>query len=236
MWRQRFSLSRLRLWLRTNIKDELEPWKDAAAALQSFITVLALIVGAYWTYTTFITTRQDRPRLTITHSASHFPISDHRILLSVSEKLTNPGAINVEPREGLIRIDQVLPVPASVEEKLKSTSPDPYPGGNPCLKQPEKGTLNDTALDACVWPIVAFHMHYWTKDHPLLLEPGEVDTVQNFFIIPDSIQVVYILSAIRSPADEGILRFVFNRGFLRFLFKKPTAWRTVTVYDLRQAK
>jgi hypothetical protein len=56
----------------------------------------------------------------------------------------------------------------------------------------------------------------------LLLEPGEVDTVQNFFIIPDTIQVVYIYSSVRNPAEE--------KSHVQL------AWRTVTVYDLRESQ
>ena len=62
---------------------------------------------------------------------------------------------------------------------------------------------------------IAFHMHKWTEENPLLLEPGEQDTIQNFFIIPDSTQVVYIYSSIRNPAQESM------------------AWHAVTMYDLR---
>lgn len=214
--------SRLEYW-----KSAFASWKDVATTFQSVTTVIALIVGAWWTYTIFIQSRQDRPRIAITHSVGHLRISEGHTLLMVSEKLTNVGTTAVEPQVGLIHIDQVLPVADSAKEKLTKAFPgQSLSEDESCVKLNAKGEVDNSSFEKCIWPVLAFHMHHWEKTgadyNRLLLEPGEVDTIQTFFIIPDSVQVVHIYSSVKNTAEATS--------------NAPVAWSAVTTYDLRESQ
>src|SRR5438067_414425 len=69
----------------------LDGQKDRINTVQSLVTVLALCVGAFWTYRLFIEQRQSYPRLKVEHQIQHWDISRDQVLLSVNEVLTNTG-------------------------------------------------------------------------------------------------------------------------------------------------
>jgi|ERR1019366_3973743 hypothetical protein len=190
-------------------KIPMADWKDPVATAQSIVTILALLVGGFWTYRTFIQFRQDRPKLVITHIVHHFPISDHLILLSVEEKLSNVGPVALELTKGEIRIIQVLPLPDGVEQKEKTHD-----------------SLADTAEDGKVWPVLKRYPHLWGNHHPFwnffrkddhreLIEPGEADSITNYFLISDSKEVVNILSLVGNPTENNRM-----------------AWRASTICNL----
>jgi hypothetical protein len=179
-------------------KDLGKDWRDPAATVQSIVTIVALLIGGVWTYNTFVRFRQDRPRLVITHSVDHFRIPNNLILLSVEERFSNVGPVAIELQKGEIRIIRVLPLPDGLAQKAKS--PD---------------SLNDTAEDPKVWPVLVWYPHPWDKTRELI-EPGEADSIKNYFLIPDSIEVVNIVSFVANPAEGNKM-----------------AWRSSTTYDLR---
>lgn len=181
-------------WTRT----KLESWKDASSTVQSNATVIALIIAGGWALHIFLEQRQDRPRLAITHAIQYFRTDDNQILLSVEEKLSNIGPVSLDLKKGEIRIIQVLPIPNVVRQAAKS---------------PNK--LNDTPEDPNVWPVLVWYPHPWDKKRELI-EPGEVDTVRNYFLLPGSTQVISVFSIVANPAEANKL-----------------GWRAMTTYDLR---
>lgn len=195
---------RFQHWRATAI-GKLKKWKafwadlkDPVATAQSIVTISAVLVGGMWTYKTFVRFRQDRPKLVITHSVDHFRIPNHLILLSVEEKLSNVGPVALELRKGDIRIIPILPLPDGLEQKAKDLS-----------------YLNDSAEDWKVWPVLRWYPHPWDRKQELI-EPGENDTIENYFLIPDSVEVINILSLVANPAQGNKM-----------------AWRASTICDLR---
>lgn len=176
---------------------ELATWKDFAGTAQSIVTIFALAIGGYWTYRTFFQFRQDRPKLNIIHSVERFRIPGNYLLI-VKERLSNVGLVAIRLNKGEIRIVQVLPLPDPVARMVNT--PD---------------SLKETAEDPEIWTVLRVYEHPWNKKHELI-EPGEVDEIQNYFLIPDSIAVVDILSFVGNPAEDSKL-----------------AWRALTTYDLR---
>jgi hypothetical protein len=150
-------------------------WKDTAATVQSIVTIIALLVGGIWTYRTFVQFRQDRPKLVITHSVSHFFIPNRLILLSVEEKYSNVGPVKIDLTKGDIRIVRLLPLPDGLEQRVKN--PD---------------SLKDSE-DPNVLPVIQYYPHPWDEKRKFI-EPGESDTVQNYLLIPDSTEIVDIKS------------------------------------------
>src|SRR5205807_9048075 len=73
--------------------NRLEALKNAASIVQSMVTVLALGVGAYWSYHHFHLERHDHPRLTIQHHISHRILPNGIRLLSVDEIYSNPSPV-----------------------------------------------------------------------------------------------------------------------------------------------
>lgn len=170
--------------------------KDTLAAVQSIVTIIAVLVGGVWTYRTFVQFRQDRPRLIITHSVNHFRVPKHLILLSVEEKFSNVGPVVLELTKGEIRIIPILPLPDAVARLAKTPTP-----------------LNSE--DPNVWPVLIWYPHLWDTNREFI-EPGEADSIKNYFLIPDSIEVVNIVSFVANPAEGNNM-----------------AWRASTTYDLR---
>jgi hypothetical protein len=196
------NLKGIKQWLANfkGIKQRLVNWKDATATVQSLATIAALLIGGFWTYKTFVRFRQDRPRLSISHAVEHFPLSNHRTLLVVKEKLSNIGPVALQPTMGGIRVIQLLPVSTSFEDKLTGGGDDP---------------LNDTEDDSDVWKVIGSHEHPWIAK-PELIEPGEDDTITNFFVIPDYVEAVDIFSYVANPTENNKM-----------------SWQVGTICDLR---
>ena len=179
-------------WISKIKSIKLSTWKDLA-------TIIALILGGFWTYKLWIQNRQNRPRLVIAHSAEHVRIpSRHQVLLGVTEKFSNVGPVAIELNKGEIRVYQVLPLPDGADQRAKTAD-----------------SLNGTAEDAEVWPVLQVYPHPWDKERELI-EPGEVDEIKNYFLIPESIEVVNIISYVGNPAEDSKM-----------------AWQASTSYDLR---
>lgn len=179
-------------WILKIKSMRLTTWKDLA-------TISALILGGIWTYMLWIQNRQNRPRLMIAHLVERYRIPRrHQVLLGVTEKFSNVGPVAIELKKGEIRVYQVLPLPDGADQRAKTAD-----------------SLNDTTEDDKVWPVLQVYLHPWDKERELI-EPGEGDEIKNYFLIPDSIEVVNIISYAGNPAEGSKM-----------------AWQASTGYDLR---
>ena len=179
--------------------------KDRIGSFQSLITILAIVVGGFWTYRAFIEQRQSHPRLKIEHKIEHWPVSNDQVLLSVNEILTNTGPVMVDLRGGTIRVIQVLPLPQSVARGLPSVQ-----------SEPTRSKAEASIYDPNVWQLLVDSPRNW-KPNSVLIEPGESDMVPNEFIIPASIQVVAVYSYISNPENANL------------------GWNELTYWDLKKA-
>lgn len=186
----------------------LDDQKDRINTVQSLITVVALCVGAFWTYRLFIEQRQNHPRLKIEHQISHWKISKDQVLLSVDEVLTNTGPVMVALRGGTIRIIQVVPLPAAVLKKL------------PALQTlPGQSEAESSVYDPKTWDVLVESPRTWKED-TMVIEPGESDVIPNEFIIPDSVKVIAVYSYISNPAET----------------KHHLGWNGLTYYDVEKSE
>lgn len=186
----------------------LDAQKDRINTVQSLITVLAVCVGAFWTYRLFIEQRQNYPRLKIEHQVSHWKISKDQVLLSVDEVLTNTGPVMVELRGGTIRIIQVVPLPAALQTKLPAVKN--LPGGS---------EAENSVYDPKTWEVLVESPRTWKED-TMVIEPGESDIVPNEFVIPASVKVIAVYSYINNPAQT----------------KHRLGWNGLSYYDLDKSE
>jgi hypothetical protein len=188
----------------TRVGAFLDRNKDRIGSIQSLITVVAICIGGWWTYRTFIQQRQSHPRLKIEHKIEHWPISNDQVLLSVNEILTNTGPVMVDLRGGTIRVIQVMPIPPSVAGALPSVH-----------GEPTRSTAIASVYDPKVWHVLVDSPRNW-KANNVLIEPGESDMVPNEFIIPSSIEVVAVYSYLSNPENPNL------------------GWNELTYWDLKK--
>ena len=68
-----------------------ERTKTWLESVQAVVTVVAIIVGAIWTYRVFIVQREGHAHLSIEEKVSHVPLTDRLNLVQVVLKLENTG-------------------------------------------------------------------------------------------------------------------------------------------------
>lgn len=101
---------------------------DLAETVKNVVETGAVIVGGWWTYRIFVKTRSAQPKATIAHKVSHRDLPEGRTLVQVMVTIKNEGTVKLEIPEGLFRLQQVLPLPDRVAQKLDQGE-DPVPEG-----------------------------------------------------------------------------------------------------------
>jgi hypothetical protein len=97
--------------------EQVELWSSVAANL---VTIFALAVGGWWTYTRFIRQRTEQPRATLTYRAAHRRLTPRELLLRVSVRATNSGTVLLGVRELCCEIHQVAPLTSEALAKLEA--------------------------------------------------------------------------------------------------------------------
>ena len=70
--------------------DELS---DAASTVLSGVTILAVVIGGYWTYMLFVRNRTVYPRAEVSHSIMHWDIDEDKYLLRIDVTVKNLGEV-----------------------------------------------------------------------------------------------------------------------------------------------
>jgi hypothetical protein len=150
-------------------------FKEKIAAVQSVITILAVIVGGVWTYNIFIKERQHYPHVNIKQEVSHIELPDKTKLLHNRIILTNTGHVRLVVKEALATVGQILPLDkkSSVAGELAAA-----------LKEKERKE------DRFRWPLLCQRKKIFEK--PMDIEPGEDDEIAFDFVIPSHVEVVRV--------------------------------------------
>lgn len=163
----------------------LEKLKDIADIAQSISTVLAVLVGGWWTYRLFVKKRQDYPRATITHSVIHKPLATGHYLLHVAINVKNTGEILLRLASGFTRVQQVLPPPKEFLEAVQRRD-DPVKQG-------------DTEYP---WPLIVQRNFEWEKS-PRELEPAEEEEIHCDFVVDAEATTLEIYSYFKNKEKPG---------------------------------
>jgi flagellar biogenesis protein FliO len=158
----------------------LSAWKDGAQALQASVAVLAMVIGAIWTYKIFVQHRQKYPRANVTLRVDSWCVGAERRLIHTSVCVANVGETLVELASGLVRLQQVLPMDAEIAGRIARDT-DPVSEGE-C---------------EVLWPQLRERQCQWGAI-PREIEPGETDEYHFDFVIPAAVRVIEVYSYLQN--------------------------------------
>lgn len=145
-------------------------------AAESIATILALIIGAIWTYKLFIQNRQKYPRANLHQEITHFKLPDNKFLIHVSLIIENIGNVLIQVQSIEVRLLQVFPFPPENLAQVKK-----------CSDATDK---NQSEID---WPQLDCKQIEIGKTS-YEIEPGEIDVYHFDFIVKEPVNVVEIYS------------------------------------------
>jgi hypothetical protein len=200
-----------------NIADQVPPtpketsWsestKDVTASLQSIATIVAFLVGGYWTYFLFVQKRQRYRRVEVTHRIKSFRLPDGRWILLVIVRISNLAEVFLSCRYIRTRVQRILPLnPDAQITQLINTRQDPVRDGETRIR----------------WPTVGRRLQRWQGDE-IEIEPGESYEFPFDFILDSDLQAIRIYS---SFSDEEVPRDSNP---------PPRVWDRSTIYNLRDS-
>lgn len=178
--------------------------KDKILTVQSVVSIIAIIIGGWWTYENFIQERKNFPHANIDFNFSQTLLTPEIRLLGVSILISNTGTSRMEVQNSEIRIQQILPLSLCPKTQAKCAVNDvEY-----AIKNVEMKT------DRFAWPMIAYRKN--TFKTPRILEPGEKEQLDYEFAIPAAVRTVRIYSHVLNK--KGNMKL--NEG-----------WHTSTFYD-----
>jgi hypothetical protein len=182
--------------------------KERIEMVKNIVTIVAFLVGGYWTYTNFILERRAYPHASIEQKISHIPLSDQINLMRIEIGLTNTGNAILVSRRQLIRIQQILPMVPCKE-------------GEPCATKQVNTALREAERkdDRFIWPLVAERKIL--VESPREIEPGEKDQIDFEFAVPSDIKVVRVYAYFQNDTKTK-------------LYKDEIGWKTSIYYDFRK--
>lgn len=95
-------------------KSVSEGFRNISEAIKNTLEIIAIIVGAGWTYVLFIKQRQKYPRANLAHRITHRSLGNGKLLMNIDATLSNAGAVLIRIVSGELRIQHVLPLSSIV--------------------------------------------------------------------------------------------------------------------------
>jgi hypothetical protein len=187
----------------------LESHKDAAQAVGSIATVVAVAMGGAWTYVLFRWRRIRYPRLNVQHKIYHWPVNG-KLLLHVAVETKSVGDVVLCLESMFVRVQQLMPLPADVLAAMAS-------GKDPVAQ-------NESEV---AWPEIDCRPCNW-KAEPREIEPGEIEEHHFDFVIPAYVERIEVYSHIVNARKA--------RRLLFWKARKAIGWNTTTVYSLEAAE
>jgi hypothetical protein len=166
---------------RSPVKSRVDRWKDSTAIIQSIATTLALIIGGFWTYTLFISKRENFPHAVISQNVIGKLVTSDWYWLQIFIEVRNTGDTVVSIDTADIRVQQILPLPDDILEGIRNKK-DPVPRLKMLI--PWKG-------------ICRYVRPFSTK-----IEPGESDRAEAQFLIPAWLHTVRVYSYLGNRTSQ----------------------------------
>jgi len=143
---------------------------------KNYATCIAVIIGGFWAYLTFIRKREKYPSADIRHTIMNKRLDDNRMFLKVIVGVNNRGATVMNLDRRLVRIQQMIPWPTEALGKI------------------DHEVRKDTEVE---WPLLG-EVDLSGKEQEYEIEPGESDEFHFDFIIDSKIKSVVVYSYIRN--------------------------------------
>lgn len=166
----------------SSIVHILKDNKDAASAIESIAKILALVVGGWWTWQTYVRKRVQFPSAKVEHVIHHWEDGELKFL-RVTVRMTNTGNVLIPIAEGCTWVQQLTPLPPEVQNAICSGK-DPMP---PDATEFDWDMIKERTLKAGQFEI----------------EPGEVEEFHFDFTIEQSVSRVLIYSHMENPTKSG---------------------------------
>jgi hypothetical protein len=87
----------------------LSNFQIITVSIQSIFTVLAIIVGGYWTYNLYRVKREGLPRANVEHNVNVIYTSRNRLILSIDVTIKNTGLVLLKSISWQIIVRKILP-------------------------------------------------------------------------------------------------------------------------------
>lgn len=206
---------------------ELKDWLDM---IQAASTVLAIIIGGYWSFRIYRQKRQRFPRAKIEHQILQCTLNQEKILLRVTTRIENIGDSLISLGHASTTLEKVIPLDFKIQARLE--------------KDDGLVIQKETSIKWSNEPFRKLSVD-WPKGR-VQLEPGERDHFYFDFILEHHIQIVLITSYFRNIQKyrfrRSILTWLANnldtrRGLFRNLRNSlhDIGWEIATLYDLNQS-
>lgn len=165
--------------------------KDKIQTAHSLIGIMAIMIGAWWTYDNFIKERRLFPHGNIENTITSIPLTPDINLLRVALKVTNTGTSRMVIVKTDVRIQQILPI-------LPCAKPQ-----TPCVKEQINNAMKKPLRqeDRFTWPVIGVRQNI--LETPLDIEPGEVEFMDFEFAIPSDVKAIRAYCYIRNESKTS---------------------------------
>ncbi|MEM9092723.1 MAG: hypothetical protein AAGC93_28840 [Cyanobacteria bacterium P01_F01_bin.53] len=166
--------------------EVLEEISQVVSIAKDALSVIALLLGGFWTYRTFIHKRLRYPRAKTRLRISDYPLDGESIHLRVQCEIENTGEPLIRISNFYIRVHQVSPIPVS-DGQVFEPKPDPEHYEIP-------------------WP---FLEQYESKENVTFreIEPNESDVISFDFIVPNYLERIYLSMHIENRIKKNFFAF-----------------------------
>jgi hypothetical protein len=202
---------------------------SALSSTKTLIEVIAIIVGALWTYVLFVKTRQRYPAANLSHQVVHKKLDANKVLLRVIVTIQNVGKILIKLEHIQTTVYTVLPLSTELSDIINTRQRDIIEGTEIDWVEAKGGYLQKT----------------WTKGTPEV-EPGESDQFAFDFILGERADYVIVYSYFRNRRKKRRRRDIFINSFVsawnlftpqnkqKQIRERHIGWKAFSTYDLEQ--
>lgn len=172
------------------VAGTLETVKLVSDVASNVVTIAAVVIGGVWTYRTFIMERTRWPKANLELVMSHRELTAGQTLFHVKVKVHNAGRGLMKLNELLVDVRRVLPLTDETEREL------------------EDGSLIAADWGKARWRTRKENQHIclWGPGQALEtepeIEPGENDEFGNDFILPSTLETVYVYVYLKNVARK----------------------------------
>jgi hypothetical protein len=165
----------------------VEDIKLASDVVANAATIIALLVGGYWTWNTFVRERTSWPKADLKLTVSHRALTPTQTLLHAKVEVHNSGTALMKVTKLRVDVRQVLPLPEETAKRLREGSL--VPEG----KVKARWKTLDDGEGICTWG----------PGEEAEIEPGERDEFGSDFVIPADLEVVYLYVYVENAARKA---------------------------------
>ena len=164
--------------------------------LVAFVTVVAITIGGYWTYDSFIRKREGAPRAKVSLTVTDFKVSEDQNVVHAVLTFENIGECLIKLKERLVRFQLVLPADdKKIRERFEKAKVksdfDVVEEGETFIMWPELACREDRRNG----PEAARLIH---------VEPGETETFYADAVIDSGIQLVRVYGFVENPRTDNL--------------------------------